>query len=181
VIGRLGEWVNVVLIGYRGAGKTVVGRQLATRLGMKFVDTDVLIEERHQKRISDIVMSEGWDHFRKLERQLIQEVSIQDHLVIASGGGVVLDVNNIIALRKKGFIIWLKAEPEVLLKRMGEDPQTAIQRPPLTEKGALEEIKEVLAYRNPFYKWASGAQLDTTTFDVEAVVENILFILKGKV
>jgi shikimate kinase len=173
--------MNIVLIGYRGAGKSIVGKQLANRLGMKFVDTDSHIEERHQKRISDIVVSQGWDYFRNLEKRLIQEISIQDNLVIAPGGGVVLDANNIISLRKKGFIIWLKAEPEVLLKRMGEDPQTTSQRPPLTEKGTLEEIKEVLAYRNPFYEWASGAQLDTSSLDVETVVENILFILRGKI
>jgi shikimate kinase len=173
--------MNIVLIGYRGAGKSVVGKQLASRLGMKFVDTDSFLEERHQKRISDIVTSQGWDHFRNLEKRLIQEVSIQDHLVIAPGGGAVLDVNNIIALRRKGFIIWLKAEPEVLLKRIGEDQHTAPQRPPLTEKGPLEEIKEVLAYRNPFYEWASGAQLDTTALDVETVVEKILSILPERI
>jgi len=173
--------MNIVLIGYRGAGKSVVGRQLASRLGMKFVDTDNFLEERQHKRISDIVTSEGWDHFRNLEKRLILEISTQDHLVIAPGGGVVLDVNNIIALRKKGFIIWLKAEPEVLFKRIEGDPQTTPQRPPLTEKGSLEEIKEVLAYRNPFYEWASGAQLDTSALDVETVVEKILSILKEKI
>ena len=173
--------MNIVLIGYRGAGKSVVGKQLAIRLEMKFVDTDSFLEERHQKRINDIVTSEGWDHFRNLEKRLIQEISTQDHLVIAPGGGVVLDVNNIIALRRKGFIIWLKAEPEVLLKRIGEDPQTTSKRPPLTEKGPLEEIKEVLAYRNPFYEWASGSQLDTTALDVETVVEKILSILPERI
>lgn len=173
--------MNIVLIGYRGAGKSIVGKQLATRLKMKFVDMDSLLEERHYKRISDIVTSLGWDHFRNLEKRLILEISTQDHLVIAPGGGVVLDVNNVIALRKKGFIIWLKAEPEVLFKRIEGDPQTTPQRPPLTEKGSLEEIKEVLAYRNPFYEWASGAQLDTSALDVETVVEKILSILKEKI
>ncbi len=173
--------MNIVLIGYRGAGKTVVGKQLAFHLGMKFVDVDHLIEERYQKRIVDIVESQGWDHFRNIEKRLIQEISRQDHLVIAPGGGAVLDVNNIIALRKKGFIIWLKAEPETLLKRVDEDQISMNQRPPLTDKGSLEEIKGVLAERNPFYQWASEAQLDTTNLSVEMVVERVLSLLQERV
>jgi shikimate kinase len=172
--------MNIVLIGYRGAGKSIVGKQLANRLGMEFIDTDSLLEERHRKRISDIVASHGWDHFRILEKQLIHEISKQDHLVIASGGGVVLDSNNIIALRKRGLLIWLKSEPEVLIKRMGEDPQTTSQRPSLTGKESLEEIEEVLAYRNPLYEWASSVHIDTTTLDIETVVEKILSILKER-
>jgi len=170
--------MNIVLIGYRGAGKSKVGEQLANRLGMEFVDTDSLLEERHRKRISDMVASHGWDHFRTLEKRLIDEISKQDHQVIAPGGGAVLDVNNIIALRKRGFIIWLKAEPEVLLKRIGGDPQAIPQRPALTGKGSLEEIEEVLAYRGPLYEWASAVQLDTTALDLETVVERVLSILQ---
>lgn len=173
--------MNIVLIGYRGAGKTVVGRQLASHLGMKFVDVDCLIEERYQKRIIDIVESKGWDHFRNIEKRLIQEIASQDHLVIASGGGAVLDVNNVIALRKKGFVIWLKAEPEILYKRLEEDQRSVVQRPPLTDKGSLEEIKTVLAERNPLYEWASEAQLDTTTLSVKMVVERVLSLLQERV
>lgn len=173
--------MNIVLIGYRGAGKTVVGKRLASQLGMKFVDIDHLIEERFQKRIIEIVESQGWDHFRNIEKRLIQEISKQDHLVIAPGGGAVLDVNNIIALRKKGFIIWLKAEPEILYKRLEEDQTSMSQRPPLTNKGFLEEINEVIAERNHLYEWASEAQLDTSTLSVEMVVDRVLSLLQERV
>ena len=173
--------MNIVLIGYRGSGKTTVGRRLADRLKMRFVDTDDLIEERQGNPVSDIVKSHGWGHFRKLEKNTIEEISKEDHLIIAPGGGAVLDTDNVKALRENGFIIWLKAEPEVLFKRIEGDPQTTPQRPPLTEKGSLEEIKEVLAYRNPFYEWASGAQLDTSAIDVETAGEKILSILTEKI
>jgi shikimate kinase len=173
--------MNIVLIGYRGAGKSVVGRELASRLGMKFADLDIFIEERQHKQISEIVDSQGWDHFRNLEKQLIEDISKQDHWVIAPGGGAVLDANNIVALKEKSFIIWLKAEPEVLLKRIGGDPRTLYQRPSLTGRDSLEEIKEVLACRNPFYEKASMAQIDTTSLDIETVVGTILSILQERI
>lgn len=173
--------MNIVLIGYRGAGKTVVGKQLASHLGMKFIDIDHLIEERYQKRIIDIVESKGWDYFRNIEKRFIQEISRQDHLVIAPGGGAVLDVNNIIALKKKGFIIWLKADPEILHRRLEEDQGSISQRPPLTDKGSLEEIKEVLAERNPLYERASEAQLDTTILSVKMVVDRVLSLLQERI
>src|SRR4030042_4082888 len=110
--------MNIVLIGYRGSGKTTVGRRLADRLKLRFVDTDDLIEERQGNPVSDIVKSHGWGHFRKLERNTIEEISKEDHLIIAPGGGAVLDQENVKALRKNGFIIWLKADKQSLLRRM---------------------------------------------------------------
>jgi shikimate kinase len=173
--------MNIVLIGYRGAGKSIVGSRLAARLQMKFVDTDELLEEHNGARISDIVKSHGWDHFRAMEKRIVEEISRQDHLVIAPGGGVVLDAENIMALRRKGLIIWLKADSEVLLRRMSQDFQTMGRRPTLTGKGSLEEIEEVMAYRDPLYERASDVQLDTSTLNVEAVVEDLLSILQERI
>jgi len=169
--------MNIVLIGYRGSGKSAVGRRLASRMGKRFVDTDDLIESKEGK-ISDIVKSHGWDHFRSIEKRMIEEISEKDNLVLALGGGAVLDMDNVKALRKNGFIIWLKADPEVLRKRMKEDHRTPISRPTLTGKGAVQELEEVMAYRDPFYEKAGKIQLDTSSLDVEAVVESILTVLK---
>ena len=108
--------MNIVLIGYRGAGKTTVGHRLVARLKMKFVDTDDLIEERQGAPISQIVKSQGWDHFRKLEKAIIEEISKEDHLIIASGGGAVLDTDNVMTFRRNGFIIWLRADQQPFLK-----------------------------------------------------------------
>ena len=166
--------MNLVLIGYRGSGKSTVGRRLAIRLKMKFVDTDNLIEERQGIPIADIVKSRGWGHFRKLENNVIEEISKRDHLIIAPGGGAVLDTDNVKALRGNGTIIWLKADRETLLKRMNQDPGTNARRPTLTGRGTLEELQEVMSLREPFYEKASQIQIDTSTLDVEAVVERVL-------
>jgi len=172
--------MNLILIGYRGSGKSAVGRRLADRLKMKFLDTDDLIEERQGVPINDIVKSHGWGHFRKLEATIIKEISNGDHLIIAPGGGAVLDTDNVRALRKNGIIIWLKADRETLLERMNEDPGTNRQRPTLTGKGTSEELKEVMSLREPIYERVSEIQIDTSTLDVEAVVGNILTVLKDK-
>jgi shikimate kinase len=172
--------MNLILIGYRGSGKSAVGRRLADRLKMKFLDTDDLIEERQGVPINDIVKSHGWGHFRKLEATIIKEISNGDHLIIAPGGGAVLDTDNVRALRKNGIIIWLKADRETLLERMNQDPGTNRQRPTLTGKGTLEELKEVMSLREPIYERVSEIQIDTSTLDVEAVVGNILTVLKDK-
>lgn len=172
--------MNIVLIGYRGSGKSTVGSRLATRLKMRFLDTDVLIEEHQGIPISDIVKRRGWDHFRKIEKGIIEEISKDDHLIIAPGGGAVLDPDNVTSLRRNGFIIWLKADRLTLLRRMNQDPRTNKQRPTLTGKGTLEEIEETISQRESFYKKASEIQIDTSTLAVDAVVEGILTVLREK-
>ena len=172
--------MNIVLIGYRCAGKSAVGSRLAARLKMKFVDTDHLIEERHGVLISDIVESYGWDYFRDMEKQIVEEISNQDHLVIAPGGGAVLEAENVKVLRSNGLMIWLKADGEAIRNRMEQDPCTFARRPTLTGKGALEELEEVMAYREPFYERAAGVEIDTSNLNIETVVDAILLILKER-
>jgi len=171
--------MNIVLIGYRGSGKTTVGSRLAARLQMKFVDTDDLIESK-EGHISDIVKSKGWDYFRRLEKSVIEEISKGSNLIIAPGGGAVLDTDNVNALKRDGLIIWLKADQQTLLKRIQKDQGSSTRRPTLTGKGTLEEIEETISERGPFYEKASEIQIDTSALDVEAVVEDILTVFKGK-
>ncbi len=161
-------------------GKSTVGKKLALRLGRRFVDTDDLLEERQQALISEIVKSLGWEYFRKVEKNVIEEISTQDHLVIAAGGGVVLDRENVTALKKNGLMVWLKADRQVLHNRMIQDPRTVVQRPPLTGKGVLGELEEVMACRAPLYEKAMEAQLDTSAMDVSTVVESVLSILQDR-
>jgi shikimate kinase len=154
-----------------------VGRRLASRMERQFVDTDDLIESK-EGQISDIVKSHGWDYFRALEKRMIEEISKEENLVIALGGGAVLDPVNIVNLERNGFIIWLKADREAIQKRMEQDPRTIASRPTLTGKGTVEELEEMMAYRNSFYDRAAKIKLDTSALDVETVVENILAVLK---
>ncbi len=172
--------MNIILIGYRGSGKSAVGSKLAARLQMRFVDTDDLIESK-EGHISDLVKSHGWSHFRRLEKSVIEEISKEDHLVIASGGGAVLDTDNVNALKRNGFIIWLKADQQTLLKRIQKDQGSSTRRPTLTGKGTLEEIEETIFERGPSYEKASEIQIDTSALNVEAVVERILAIIKDRV
>jgi len=172
--------MNIILIGYRGAGKSTVGRMLAARAGKKFVDSDDLVEKHLGASIRDIVQSKGWQHFRALEKRVIEEICRGDHLIIAPGGGAVLDPANVRSLRKNGLIIWLQADGEVLHRRMVQDPGTTASRPTLTGKGALEELEEVLAVRNPYYAQAADVEVDTSTLGREEVVEKILSIVRER-
>jgi shikimate kinase len=147
---------------------------------LKFVDIDDFIEARQGVPISDIVKSYGWGHFRKLERNAIEEISKDDHLIIAPGGGAVLDTDNVKALRKNGVVIWLKAGKQTLLKRLNQDPGTNTRRPTLTGKGTSEELKEIMSLRESIYEQVSEIQIDTSTMDVETVVEHVLAVLKDK-
>jgi len=169
--------MNIILIGYRGSGKSAVGFRLASRMGRRFVDTDDLIESK-EGEISDIVKSRGWDYFRAIEKRIIEDISREDNLVIALGGGAVLDADNVVSLERNGLIIWLKANPEVLRKRMKEDHRTYVSRPTLTGKGTIEELEELMAYRDPFYEKAGKIQLDTSSLDVETIAGKIMTVLR---
>ena len=166
--------MNIFLIGYRCVGKTSVGKSLAKRLGWSFVDTDVkLVEERGQK-ISEIVDTKGWALFRKMEKQVIQCVCERDHCVVATGGGVVLDDENVKRMKASGVLIWLKANIHTIGNRMAKDPLTHDFRPSLTSKGVFEEIKETLFLRNPYYEKAMDFIVETDLIGIEAVCDKIM-------
>jgi shikimate kinase len=162
--------MNIVLIGYRGAGKTNVGRLLAAHLGMAFVDTDDLITQKAGKTIREIFESSGEQGFRELEAQAVAEVALRDHTVIAAGGGVVLRPQNVHGLKQNGRIVWLSAPPEVLWKRIETDQQTSHTRPNLTAAGGLEEIRKLLEIRRPLYQAAADVTVDVSHDNIERIV-----------
>lgn len=166
--------MNLVLIGFRGTGKTTVGKLLAQRTGMTFIDTDELIEKRMGTSIKEIVNRSGWLFFRELERQVIKEIADGDLQVIAAGGGAVLDEQNVQALKKNGLIIWLKASLPLISTRLTKDPETSAKRPSLTGKGTMAEIEEVFIYREKIYAQIAALEIDTTDLNAEMVAEKIL-------
>jgi shikimate kinase len=170
--------MNIVLIGYRGSGKSAVGQRLAERLKKPFIDVDVLIEKRQRTSIQKLVESRGWAYFRKMEKKIIDEVSRKESGVIAPGGGAVIDPENVKSLRKKGLIIWLKADPGVLARRLEGDTHTNRRRPTLTGKGTVEELEDVLLARVPYYQKAADAEIDTSNLEVEGVVDKALRIIQ---
>lgn len=169
--------MNIVLIGYRCSGKTAVGRILSRALGMGFLDTDALIEEDVGCSITTIISEKGWDHFREIERKLIQAVSRRDNQVIASGGGVVIDEENVKNLKRNAWIVWLHGTPEVLKERMDKEQRSGKIRPSLTGADPLEEIEEVLSIRKPLYEQAGDLTVDTSSLSpreaAALIIENL--------
>jgi len=165
---------NIILIGYRGSGKTTVGRLLAERLGWAFVDTDALIEARAQTTIADIFATQGQDGFRKREREAIASLAKGEQQVIAAGGGAVMDRRNLEGLRTAGTIIWLTASPEVLWARIKQDRRTAESRPNLTAAGGLDEVRTILAERQASYRQAANLTIDTEHRDPQEAAASIV-------
>jgi shikimate kinase len=168
--------MNIVLIGYRCTGKTVVGNMLARCLGLNFRDTDRLVETATGSPIHLLVSQKGWSYFRAVERKIIREVSEIDNQVIATGGGVVMDDNNVQDLKKKGWIVWLKATAEVLKQRMESAAKFGENRPSLTGADAVDEIYHVLPTREPQYAQAGDLVIDTNGY---SPLEVTVLILKG--
>ena len=169
--------MNIILIGYRCSGKTVVGKILARELGKAFLDTDALIEERSGRSIETMISTKGWDQFRETEKRLVEEVSRRNNLVIATGGGIVMDEENVKNLKQNGWVVWLKGKPEVLKERMAKEQGSGRVRPSLTGADPLEEIREVLNVREPFYKRAGDLVVDTTSLSIrdaaDLIIENL--------
>lgn len=152
--------MNLVLIGYRGVGKSTLSDELGNRLGMPVFHMDEMLEERFGEKIAVFVERSGWDAFREEEQRLAEELSQKDAVVIDCGGGVVTRPENIANLRRKGFVVWLQADPSTIARRIGGDAN----RPSLTgAKSSTDEIIEVLLKRTPLYESAADMELDTTT------------------
>jgi shikimate kinase len=164
----------IYLIGYRCTGKTSVGKRLAKKFGWPFVDADLALVEKYQTTISEIVSTQGWDSFRDKETDVLKTLSNLDNHVIATGGGVILKKENVECMKKRGVIIWLKANRENIKKRMLEDQNTQDQRPSLTSKKLDDEIKETLLSRNPLYEEAMEFSVDTDDLSVDGVCETII-------
>jgi len=165
--------MKIVLTGFMGTGKTSVGKELSKRLGYSFIDTDVLIEEREGMPISLIFKKKGEDYFRQVERAVIEEVSRKKDVVIATGGGAIKNRENMENLRREGIIIWLKADPEVILKRVMLEEG---KRPLLDVKEPLNEIKRLLAEREKLYM-QSDTFVDTNFITPEEAAQEIIKML----
>jgi shikimate kinase len=172
--------MNIVLIGYRCSGKTAVGGILADELGRDFLDTDVLIEERAFCSIETLISLKGWDHFREIEKAVVQDLSIKDNLVIATGGGVVMDEENVKNLKKNAWIVWLNGSPDVLKERMDKDERSGKSRPSLTGADPLGEIAQVLSTRRPLYEQAGNLTVDTSNLSIREAVALIMKTIKSQ-
>jgi shikimate kinase len=160
---------NIVLVGFMGTGKTAVGQVLAKRLARPLVDMDATLEQRAGKTIADLFAQDGEPHFRMLERALVRELAVRDGLVIAAGGGVVLNPDNLRDFARTGLVVCLTAPPEEILRRVGQQTH----RPLLEGSDKGQSVRELLARRQPLYE-AVPQRIDTTRLTPEAVADEIL-------
>ncbi len=166
--------MNIVLIGYRGTGKSTVGKLLGARLGRALVSTDAEIVTRAKRTIPEIVAQEGWEYFRDLESDICRELASRDHLVIDTGGGAILRAQNVEALKKTGTLFWLTASVETIVKRIGGDNQ----RPSLTgTKSFIDEVHDVLRERTPKYQAAADHVIATDNRSVDQLAETLLTLV----
>ncbi len=166
---------NIVLIGFMGVGKTSIGRRLAQRLSRAFIDTDAEIEAVTGKTISQLFTRYGVIRFRSEEELLVKKLAGREDLVISTGGGTVLNPENIRLLKEKGVLIALTAAPEVLYSRLANKKTR-----PLVLKGELKQkIDDLLEERKGIYDVADYS-VDTGVFCIDGVVEQILLYLSER-
>lgn len=162
---------NILLIGMRGSGKTTTGKILAEKLGKKFVDMDIYLEEKYGQKVRDIVLSHGWEHFRKLESEACKELSKKQDCVISSGGGIVLDEKNMELFRPDAITFLLKADPKILSKRISTDKN----RPELSAQPTLiGELGEVWEDRKEKYYAHADFIIETTDISPKQTADEIM-------
>ncbi|MDI6688217.1 MAG: shikimate kinase AroL [Desulfobacterales bacterium] len=170
--------MNIFLIGFRCTGKTCVGKSLAQTFGWSFIDADLELVDRYGMTIAEIVSKEGWSSFRAKEKAVLKEIGALDKHIVATGGGVILDIENVELMKNSGTIIWLKATPETIKERILQDQNTEELRPSLTSKGLVEEIEETLSNRKPLYESAMDFSVDTDNRSIDDICGRIIRKLK---
>jgi shikimate kinase len=168
---------GLALVGYRGSGKSTVGKIVASRLGRPFLDADLELEARAGQSIRSIFASGGEPAFRDREEEILGEL-VRSHpdAVLATGGGAVLRAANRRLLAQFGFVVWLQADPDELIRRLETDVQAVASRPPLTAAGTLAEVAAVLHERQPLYAEVADAVIATLNRTPDGIAEQILQI-----
>ncbi|MEW5758601.1 MAG: shikimate kinase [Candidatus Omnitrophota bacterium] len=164
---------NIYLVGFMGTGKTAVAKMLSHKLSRPYLDLDEEIVKKEGCSINEIFEKGGETFFRKIEKQLVLEISEKNNLVVSCGGGVLLDKENVQTLKKSGIVICLNAPAEEIYERIKDDKS----RPLLKVPNPLEKIKELLHIRKPYYELADHA-VDTTGLSVEDITGKILQLFK---
>ena len=170
--------MNVAIFGFMGVGKSSVGRLVSEALGMEFVDLDETIVADAGMEIPSIFRERGEKGFRELEKEAIRMIAARDGVVIACGGGTVLDEDNLKALRRNSKMILLTADPETILRRVEADGDT---RPLLSAEEKVEPIARLLGQRMPRYLEASDKAVDTSGKTQAQVAREIIeYIGEGR-
>ena len=164
---------NIVLVGFMGTGKTTVGQLLAKQTGMPLLDMDTLIEQRAGKPITDIFAQDGEPHFRELERTITRELAAKEGQIISTGGGIVLNPDNITDYEKTGLVICLLASSETVMERVKHDTTR-----PLLAGDKQEKIIQLLESRKPLYE-AVARKVNTDGIDPETIAAQIIALYES--
>jgi shikimate kinase len=167
---------NVYLIGPMGSGKTAVGRRLAAMLGKEFIDSDAEIERRTGVDIRFIFEKEGEARFRARERDVIADLTTLEGVVVATGGGAVLDASNRARLSSTGTVVYLEASVDTQLQRTG----ASRNRPLLMTGDPRATLERLMSIRRPLYEEIAAVRVDTTGQRVKAVAANVRQLLEAR-
>ncbi len=168
-ISALGAQSRIFLVGPMGAGKTTIGRHLARILDKEFVDADHELERRTGVSVALIFDVEGESGFREREKRIIDELTLLDDVVLATGGGSVLDPGNRSALTTRGFVVYLYASVEKLIERTRRDPN----RPLLMTDDPVVKMRDLITDRGPMYREVADLMVDTGALSLDEVVNEI--------
>ena len=158
-----------------GTGKSVVGRELAKKNKRQFIDLDELIELKEKRRICDIFAKDGEPYFRRIEKKILKKVSRENEFIVACGGGIVIDKENIQLMKKTGLIICLTATPQVIFKRVSGSKL----RPKLNVTQPKKQIEFLLKLRSSYYAQADKT-INTSGISVKEVVGRIIKLTANK-
>jgi len=161
---------SVFLIGMMGAGKTTVGRMLANALGFQFVDADRELEARSGALVATIFSVEGEDGFRRREAGLLDELTQRPRIVLATGGGAILNAETRARLKQRGLVLYLRASAEEIHRRTRNDRS----RPLLQTADPLARIEELLAQREPLYEETAHVTFQSASANPRRLVRRLL-------
>jgi len=179
VISGKNDEMNIYLIGYRGTGKTSVGKFLAAHIGWDFIDMDDKLSNQFNTSIRSFVNRFGWDEFRERELDLIRKIGASTRKIVATGGGIILKDANVECMQNSGRVVWLNASAETIKARLSGDGLTVEMRPALTSEGTLTEVETVLRQRNPRYERGMDFSVNTDARPISEICQDIINALES--
>lgn len=164
----------ITLIGYRGTGKSTLAPRLASRLNFDWVDADVELENWTGRSIREIFATDGEPEFRRVERDVLVKLLKRDRLVLAAGGGAILNDATREDFRKAGPVVWLQASVETIARRILRDGTPAAHRPNLTPTGGIDEIRSLVTQREPLYQSCATITVPSEGSSIESLIQRII-------
>lgn len=166
--------MTITLIGYRGSGKSTIAPRLASKLNFEWVDADIEIENYTGRSIREIFATDGETEFRRIEREVLILLLKRDRLVLAAGGGAILNEETRKNFREAGPVVWLQSSVETIARRILRDGVTAPHRPNLTATGGIDEIRAMMVQREPLYRDCATISVVAEGSSIEMVTQRIL-------